>query len=167
MKYRLCINLNKFFCEHCGNYIGKTQDKSEVCSKCSNQIDARSNENSFVTLPLASQLKYIIENNKEFLMQGENECAGDVKNGEFYKKLKQEGKIDNTTLTLTVNTDGVQSAKSKNVSFWPVQMIINELSVETRFKRRNKILAALWHNKRQPEMNMILLANHRADYGIT
>lgn len=64
--------------------------------------------------------------------------------------------IPNKTITLTINTDGVQSAKSKATSFWPVHAIINELRPTVRLTKRNKILAGLWYDTEAPDMSLYL-----------
>lgn len=62
----------------------------------------------------------------------------------IYRSLKSKYS-ETSWLTLTINTDGVNVFKSKRkASLWPLQMIINELPTNIRFKSKNTILCGIW-----------------------
>ncbi|KAK3910293.1 Acetyl-coenzyme A carboxylase carboxyl transferase subunit alpha [Frankliniella fusca] len=52
--------------------------------------------------------------------------------------------VNDISITLTWNTDGVQIFKSNTYSLWPVYMVVNELPPEKRFLSENLLIAGLW-----------------------
>ena len=55
----------------------------------------------------------------------------DIRDGKKYQESATQG-----TITLTMNTDGVQLFKSSAVSTWPVWVIINELPMSMKYARK-------------------------------
>ncbi|CAD6245217.1 GSCOCG00013587001-RA-CDS, partial [Cotesia congregata] len=55
----------------------------------------------------------------------------DIRDSNLYKELKQQLP---ETFTLNYNTDGAPIFKSSKQSFWPQQLVINELPLKERFK---------------------------------
>ena len=63
-------------------------------------------------------------------------CLSDLRDGSLYRNLMEvdhQSLSSDTSITLTVNTDGVSVYKSKNISIWPVLMMINELPYVDRY----------------------------------
>lgn len=55
----------------------------------------------------------------------------DITSGKYYKLVKEKYP---DLLSLTFNTDGVRTFKSKKASsFWPIQFVVNELPKQERF----------------------------------
>jgi len=68
----------------------------------------------------------------------DNSCICDVFDGTIYQKTLQNCKIDNAKdyiiLTYNFNIDGASVFKNSKKSFWPLQIIINELSPQIRIQ---------------------------------
>ena len=57
----------------------------------------------------------------------------DISDGAVYQELVASGFLSNpSNISLQFNTDGVPVFKSSSFSFWPVHIIINELSPRMR-----------------------------------
>lgn len=147
------------FCSNCKKYAGSGLDeegksKSQVqCPNCSQRIDLNVSDNTFLTFDLEGQIINIIKNNSDVFFGENHKTNGDVTNGKTYRRFMSNNENE-AVITLTLNTDGAQPMKSKRKTLWPILGIINELSPLVRFKSYNKIFAALWYNKKQPDMQM-------------
>ncbi len=64
-------------------------------------------------LPIEKQLKYFIEHHglEEKISDTDPNYRGDVNTGDIYRKLREEGKIDENTVTRQVNLDGASCFK--------------------------------------------------------
>lgn len=108
----------------------------------------------FLTIPLAIQLKKILESNTGSKLNWESN-VNDVRNGTFYKTLKEKNDNKNCKyLTIQWNTDGIQVFNSSKMSVWPIQLMLNELPY--REQRENIILVGLWFSPTKPDMNTFL-----------
>ncbi len=99
------------------------------------------------------QLKYFIEHHG--LKQNQEwdpNFRGDIQSGD--RKMRELGKIDNTTITVVWNTDGAQPYKMSKNGIWPFMAIINELPYKLR--RAYVILLAMWFGNKKPPMNAFL-----------
>lgn len=54
----------------------------------------------------------------------------DVLDGQKYKEMQFASR---QTLTMVVNTDGVQLFKSSQVSMWPIWIVVNEFPASMRY----------------------------------
>lgn len=156
-----------FYCKNkdCGNLLFSSLDRnvrhSTICNICEseNNINSKS-EQFFVTLPLQVQLKEIIKQNSEILLESglKNSTSSllDITDGEIYRTLLNNKGNTNPKITLVMNTDGVQVFKSNTKSLWPVQIIINELPVEKRFLIKNILVLGLFYDKNHPKMQHFL-----------
>lgn len=152
-----------FVCHVCDLYLGKSVEVKNTdngaCPNCNSviQTDIKYKKNHFITIPFASQLKFVLERNVNNLrfnyISVENEIR-DVHDSINFQKLRCA--IGNTVaITLTVSTDGAavfQSTKEK--SLWPLQFIVNEIDLKHRFKRENTFCAAISFGK-TPNMHVL------------
>ncbi|XP_040073852.1 uncharacterized protein LOC120846228 [Ixodes scapularis] len=153
------------YCNYCSAYIA-TKDallsKHVTCAQC--QTSALVEKLSyFITLPLAPQLKRMLESNPDiqnnlnyrFRRKKEHQSnIEDIYDGVLYKQLSKPGQIlaSEDNLSYTFNSDGASVFKSSNMSIWPIQVTINELPPTLR--QKNLLLAGLWCGGKDTNMDM-------------
>lgn len=150
-----------FFCSECNFYFDfqlSTKSISYTCEICGyvNNFSTKNNKNFFVTLPVESQVKNILKKNVISVRAEEqsSRSMSDIHDGILYKKLLETN--NNRLITLTLNTDGVNIFKSSNKSsFWPLQMVINELDPSIRFKTENILVTGFWFGS-TPNLDIFL-----------
>lgn len=151
-----------FFCEKC-KCIMTEHDDSAQCTNCRRvkAVQALKDEGSFfVILNLKTQLKFVIDQNKEELhdnlhsLQQPSTTIDDITRAQCCERLREEQDLGPDDLTLTINTDGSPVWKSSKTSVWPLQFIVNELPPHIRFK--NPVLAGLWFGRTHPQMQLFL-----------
>ncbi|OXU16412.1 hypothetical protein TSAR_013787 [Trichomalopsis sarcophagae] len=83
----------------------------------------------------------------------------DVYNGQICQKILQshESKEFEYLLTLNFNTDGAPLTKSGKRAFWPLQLILNDLSPKLRFEY--VLLAGLLITDKEPKSNLMNLCS--------
>lgn len=144
-----------FFCEQC--QFGVENSRIDKCENCGHNLIStnKKNNNFFVSLPIISQIKQVIERNyANITIQADRSQTqiNDVSDGRLYQSMKSASDILN--FTLVVNTDGVKIQKSKKKgSFYPIQFVINELDPTVRFKTENIIVCGFWYGS---DINMEL-----------
>lgn len=155
-------------CPNCKNYLGKKRnfgtEKHTVCQNCmiTCSLDTKYKKSHFITMPAAAQIIPILEQNikNDNFMGGPPETINgtdikDVHDAECYRNLKAEMGNSNY-ITLTLSTDGAVVHKStKEKSLWPLQLFINEINLENRFKRENIICSAFAYGQ-TPEMTVFM-----------
>lgn len=155
-----------FYCKNCNMYVNTFENLKELenslseaekmnmkCSNCQHPFSLyRMNDGFFfIQLPLRDQICQKIVESPEILSYDTSadasNCINDIFDGDLYKSLSQnvgDGKL----ITLTINTDGVKVFKSKGKSsLWPLQMFVNEIPNEKRFKREHILLTGIWFGK--------------------
>jgi len=111
----------------------------ESCN-CENEISLLS-KNMFVSIDLRYQIDLVLQdtNVRKALIQKmnagnvrrEDGCITDISDGELYRKIITEC---STSLTCNINTDGAPLFHKSKRSFWPLQLILNDLPPKIRFK---------------------------------
>ena len=129
--------------------------KSVTCENCSKKLFICSKStNYFTSVSIKYQLEMLLnrpdiqENLKEFYKQKSSrsdENIHDVYDSSIYKEIQKRLP---GSLTYNFNTDGAQLFNSAKKSLWPLQLHLNELTPNVRFK--NIILAALWQTEKEP-----------------
>lgn len=142
-----------FFCQMCNKYFGvKNQSEHLLCHSCHSEIctDTKYKKNHFISIPIESHLKNILEQNAGNLLFDTRTSADDiydVHDAQNFKRLKNE-KENEPYITLTMYTDGAAVFNStKQKSLWPICVYINEIKLEHRFKRHNILCSALSFGK--------------------
>lgn len=153
-----------FTCYKCDLYLGTLNEikdtQKKCCPNCSIEIqtDTKFKKNHFVTIPVRNQLKTVLEQNSDTLIfdfPPTSNYIRDVHDSLSFQKLKNNMEND-ATITLTLSTDGAALFKStKEKSLWPIQYIINEIDLESRFKRQNMLCAGVSFGK-TPNMQTFL-----------
>lgn len=130
----------------------KNDQTCDICSICRSEYSLKKMNDGhfFVELPLREQIEKKISENVHILDSRTNLNSPDMKDifdGDLYQSLR--AKVgDGPLITLTLNTDGVRVFKSKRkASLWPIQMFINEVAPNKRFKQSNIILTGIWFGK--------------------
>lgn len=135
-----------FYCQSCNKYLGtkKSLEKKHVCENCDKEIckDMKYSKNHFISIPMKYHLENVLHRNREFLeinkhCDTSDATIRDVHDAEHFQRIKSE--MGGTSyITLTIYTDGAAVFKStKDKSFWPIYVLVNEIDLEHRFKRHN------------------------------
>lgn len=106
-----------------------------------------------------SELKNDIMNNlTNRVLNSNKDVYEDVYNGSIHKNIiKNSCKKLEYILTVNTSTDGAPLTKSGKTGFWPVQVILNDLSPKLRFK--NVLVSGLFLTNVEPksaELNLYL-----------
>lgn len=158
------------YCKGCKSHIGTqklvTEQNITQCPSCNEPVEINSLNNSsfFINVPIAPQIQNLLENpeiqkhiNYRFDRPHSVENAiSDIYDGVMYKKLSQPNGIlsDPNNFSYNFNSDGSPLYKSSKFSIWPIQLHLNELPPQIRFK--HVILAGLWFGKHEPAMQVYL-----------
>lgn len=149
---------HQFFCKECGTHVGG-ESEDGPCPNCQAIVPRQSfsPQNFFTTLDMKLQLEILLAD--KGIMQelfhalqkknatGDNTMR-DLTDGALYKK--RTGSSSWCDITLTFNSDGARVFNSNKSSLWPVQCVINELPVRTRWS--NVLLGGLWFGAGHPDM---------------
>lgn len=158
-------------CKNCNRLFPKNEDviRCEDCNGLRFQgplekqsLKRRVSGNYFVTLPLKSQLRDILERDGVFTeltnyrQPSTNIC--DITSSDCIQEKRKQGEFLNSThnLSLLFNTDGVPLYSSSSVSIWPVFLVINELPPAMRFSQKNMLLWGLWQSTGKPKFQTFL-----------
>lgn len=145
-----------FVCHECGLYLGSADDIKEsniqVCATCQTKIqtDTKYKKNHFITIPLKNNLRNILERNSDNLnidYHPPNINICDIHDSLYYQNTVN--KMNNSKfVSLTFSADGaIVHKSSKEKSLWPLQFIINEISIDQRFKKENIFCSAVSYGK--------------------
>ena len=148
-----------FYCPCCHSYIDICP--AGQCPECQQHFTKKAlvaNENYFLVMPLAKQLRSVMERGdvQEALAEQlacQRDHLGDIKDGSGYRDLGAWGRnVDN--LTLTWSCDGAPVFASSNKSIWPLQCVINELPFDMR--KKHILLHTLWFGQSKPRVDTYL-----------
>ncbi|XP_074100029.1 uncharacterized protein LOC141528069 isoform X2 [Cotesia typhae] len=161
------VTLN-FFCETCNVILTKrslqngSKKEKVQCEKCKKDHNISSQAtNYFMSVDVRYQIQLILNQPqiqdsffKHITADNQSSSISDVRDSNLYKKLKREYPH---IFTLNYNTDGAPIFKSSKQSFWPQQLIINELPLEDRFK--HIILGGIFLTDAEPKSEFMNLYN--------
>lgn len=143
-----------FWCRNCKKYLGTKEElrNTNMCENCNTEIckDVKYKKNHFISIPIEKHLKNLLERNSENIIVNRKFTPGvinDVHDAKNFQKLKDE--MQNVPyITLLVYTDGAAVFKStKEKSFWPINVAVNEIVLEHRFNRSNILCSAISFGK--------------------
>ncbi|KAL7295017.1 hypothetical protein TKK_0011620 [Trichogramma kaykai] len=152
-------------CPNCSLYLGEfgkgTLPKTcNVCG-CSMNLKQSTDESFFSLINPSSQIKDLLETYEDHydnvMRRLPNQtCIEDVYDGERYQKFRAElpFQLQNSFITMVINTDGAPKYKSSKKSIWPLYIMVNELPKQDRLN--NIICCGLWFNKNKPIMSVFL-----------
>ena len=158
-----------FYCKNCSNLLGgfkKINVKNQIvkCKVCHNQSPVNCAKTPFfIIFNLKSKFRTFLEDVSENVLKYEDirlrEFDGkmrDIYDGKSYRKLTLEGEVlhDEFNYSFNVNVDGASVFHNSKTSCWPIQILLNELSVDIRFKRI--MCAGLWFGLKCIDMGLFL-----------
>lgn len=149
-----------FWCHNCNKYLGTEEDLENICEKCNTEVckDMKYRKNHFISIPIENHLKEILQRNSKHIEINKNSIDGvicDVHDGENFRRMKTE-MANVPFVTLSMYTDGAAVFKAtKDKSFWPINIFVNEIDLNFRFKRSNILCSAISFGK-TPNMQTFL-----------
>lgn len=78
----------------------------------------------------------------------------DITSGRMYKSIRRQLNMKWSDITVTLNSDGSPVFESNKSSVWPIQLFINELPFNIRF--RDVLVGALWFGKHHPPAHLFM-----------
>lgn len=100
-------------------------------------------------MPVEKQLEQFVERHGMFSSADPDpNIRGDVNTGTYFREMRENGLIDDKTITLQLNCDGAPAHQMSSYSIWPLMGIINEARYQLR--RAYVILVALWYGEKKP-----------------
>lgn len=105
-------------------------------------------------MPIEKQIKYFIEHHGVLHENWDLNLRGGVQSGSCYRELREQGLIDDKTITVTWNTDGANPHKKSKKAFWPFMAVINE--AKYKLQRAFIILLSLYYGHKKPPMNSFM-----------
>lgn len=153
-----------FYCESCHEYVCKDSNLVDVCRECQSLFNKAHNPRNgsfFIDLPLAGQLRDILENQLkdaqtliDKTLWSWNDHVRDIFDGNMMKTYIQNGTMGKWDVSLLWNSDGVPVFESSQYSLWPIQFTINEFPPNIR--KDHVMLSSIWFDKSKPVMNIFL-----------
>lgn len=144
-------------CSKCAQYHAfGANEKNYFCQKCA-KATTLSETNFYVYVPLLQQILKSVENNFDYVLQqskSSSESISDVHDGIILKEMNCKLKHQNeVSLSLTLNTDGIQMFKNNKQSVWPLQLYQNFIPPNRRYIPENIIVVGL-HYGHTSEVDM-------------
>jgi hypothetical protein len=102
----------------------------------------------YLRLPILPQLQEILARTEELNFEhqrnssSDNDLIEDIYDGKAYQNIIKEQK-GKEFLTFIMNADGIQVAKSSNLSLWIFTIVINEIKRSERFKLKNIVIGGI------------------------
>ena len=165
-----------YYCDKCleriiysVNSTERVKKKQAFCDKCNkNSCITALSLNYFISINLSSQIRQLFSNDTildDILKQvrdrdaDNNDTIKDVYNSDIHKKIIQSnlnhGDLSEYMLTLNFNTNGAPFIRSGKTGFWPLELILNDLSPKLRF--RFLLLGGILMVKHEPKSNLMNL----------
>lgn len=143
-------------CDKCDEFV---EDKKKC--KCGTRYNKCSKKNNFfVHFALREQILAILKRHFDFIIsyldrKHNNGYISDVDDGNLLKKIILKNSHARV-LSLTLNTDGGRMFNSSKSSLWPVQLYLNFLPPNIRFKSENIVISTLFYGKTKRNMKDLL-----------
>ena len=130
--------------------------KCDLCDKLWCKKTLYKNQNFFISVPLVSQFKHILQTlnlgkdlNYRNTRKRNPNSVDDIFDGKLYKNICERSNLKNDySFSLTFNSDGVPVFKSSSFSIWPILTFINEFPPE--YRKKHMLLAGLWFGSSKP-----------------
>lgn len=136
-----------FYCTSCNSKLYSTTKQQfaankKLCESCKREHNiSLLSKNMFVSIDLRYQIDLVLQdtNVRKALIQKmnarnirrEDGCITDISDGELYREIITKCP---TSLAFNINTDGAPLFHTSKRSFWPLQLILNDLPPKMRFK---------------------------------
>ena len=114
----------------------------------------------FLYMPMLPQILNILTrvDYLNFKRQGQPACCTnvmkDITDGAAYDRILTD-QSQTKFISLLMNVDGIQIAKSSNISLLVISFVINELKRNERFKLENVIIAGVSSSKTKPSQDQM------------
>uniref|UniRef100_A0ABD2WH23 Uncharacterized protein n=1 Tax=Trichogramma kaykai TaxID=54128 RepID=A0ABD2WH23_9HYME len=155
-----------FYCEKCNEVLLSIESSKKIdctvkCSSCGDEIVLCHRSKNFITLKVKNQLETLLnrpdiqEHMRNFVEERETYLEDGITDVQDSLKYKQLQLAHPGALTFNFNTDGAQLFNSSKKSLWPLELYINELPPEIRFK--HIIIAALMETESEPTAKLMNL----------
>lgn len=153
-------------CNQCRSYIGtykKKVDQVFNCTSCDNLVHVNKLKNTdfFITLNISLAIKNLLERHwteysRIMNRLSEENVYTDFYDGKLYMEFVQtlEPAIRRLFVTLCFNADGAVVFKKAGHSMWLLQIMLNELPVNTKLS--TPITFGIWFGDSKPNMNVFL-----------
>ena len=136
-------------------------DKKCSNSSCKQSKGFNENPNAFVRLSLRTQLENILSRYPSSYFDNRLQVVcnypSDICQGAIYQYVaKQE---EQNFITLIMNVDGIEIAKSSKSSLWIITFVVNEFKKRERFQLQNALVGGIGGGRSKPtrkEMAMYL-----------
>lgn len=143
-------------CDNCDEIVKKGDD---CCQFRKSAKKTRKTNDFLIYLPLGKQLKKVLNDNFNeiicFLNREKNDDISDTDDGFLFKKIQESNPLSHV-LSLTLNTDGGNIYKSSKNSLWPVQLYMNFLPPNLRFRPENILVVTLYFGENKPDVHSLL-----------
>ena len=137
--------------KNCPAVLVTEGDKPALKQPCGHNYPRKPLKDCFVIkLPVEKQFKYFIERYglDDIAEHPDPDIRGDVNTGSYFRELRDNGLINDRTITLQLNGDGAPVHKTSAYSIWPLMGIINEAKYKLR--RNYVVFIALWYGSKKP-----------------
>ena len=128
--------------------------------ECSQHTSFKITPLQFLYMPILPQLRDILIRTPYINFTRQDHPANpidsmkDITDGAAYSRILSE-QSPTKFISLLMNVDGIQVAKSSNASLWVISFIINELKRNERFKLKNVIIAGVSSGKSKPSRDQM------------
>ena len=114
-----------------------------------------------MTLSVRSQLDQLLNDENIRIiphLNRQSHLTNNFIDGQMYNEVSGSNQplANPDSLSGLFNTDGASTWKGLNGSIWPIQMIINKISPEERFRVENMLLCGLWLVRVSPKVWIFL-----------
>lgn len=158
-----------YYCHTCFSYLGirasnispEERLTCESCDRCYNPRTLIADGHFFLTFSVKRQLQSLLSalagplyTTLKRTLSGASGVYTDIFDGRLYKSIRRQMNMTWSDVTVTLNTDGSPVFNSSKASVWPIQVLLNELPINVRF--RNVIVGGLWFAKVHPPAHLFM-----------
>ncbi|CAF3728993.1 unnamed protein product [Rotaria socialis] len=150
-------SLTTYICPVCCEASTSPNRCSDV--NCTQHTGFRTSPISYLRIPILQQLREILAHTHALNFEQQKSASNidtmnDIYDAETYQRIikKEAGK---NFLTLLMNVDGIQVAKSSNLSLWIFTLVINEIKRSERFKLKNVIVGGIASTVSKPSRHQM------------
>ncbi|XP_072140998.1 uncharacterized protein [Dermacentor andersoni] len=158
------------YCQNCHQYLGKYSDLKDedtiTCASCSSEKKLQHLMNSasfFLMFNIKQQLLVLLKQVGSTLLSNLQKIASvahvsgvycEITDGIRYRSVRKQKNMTWCDITLTMNTDGAPVFDASKNSIWPIQVMVNELPVLTRWQ--NVLISGVWYSHVHPPMHLFM-----------
>ncbi|CAF1244381.1 unnamed protein product [Rotaria sordida] len=128
--------------------------------ECSQHEYLKKTPLKFVYMSILPQIRNILARTQYLNFERQNQSTytidvmKDITDRAAYNRILLE-QLQTKFISLLMNIDGIQIAKSSNASLWVISFVVNELKRDERFKMKNIIIAGVSSSKTKPSRDQM------------